>query len=126
MQRGISKVCILSFILPSISLSILFIKNAIFVCLIISGCQSCEVNKEKVASLIAEMKEKDTKWNILINSLHEKLVKSSKDKLDLENEIYRFRMRNVKSKVGQELKLKKDQNQPITIINHEQEEKLRR
>ena len=84
------------------------------------------MNKEKVASLIAEMKEKDTKWNILINSLHEKLVKSSKDKLDLENEIYRFRMRNVKSKVGQELKLKKDQNQPITIINHEQEEKLRR
>ena len=85
------------------------------------------MNKEKVASLITEMKEKDTKWNILINSLHEKLVKSSKDKLDLENEIYRFRMRNVKSKVGQELKLKKgDQNQQITIINHEQEEKIRR
>ena len=73
------------------------------------------------------MKEKDAKWNILINSLHEKLVKSSKDKLDLENEIHRFRLKNVKSKIGQELKLKKENhNQKVTIVNHELEENLSR
>ena len=73
------------------------------------------------------MKEKDAKWNILINSLHEKLVKSSKEKLDLENEIHRLRLKNVKSKIGQELKLKKENhNQKVTIVNHELEENLSR
>ena len=66
------------------------------------------------------MKEKDAKWNILINSLHEKLVRASKDKLDLENENHRFRIRNAKSKIGEELRLNRtDQSHQIKIVNHQ-------
>ena len=71
------------------------------------------------------MKGKDAKWNILINSLHEKLVKASKDKLDLENENQRFRIRNVKSKIGQELRMNKvEQDQQVKIVNHQSEENI--
>lgn len=75
--------------------------------------------------MIIEMKEKDAKWNILINSLHEKLVKEGKEKLDLQNENHRFRIRNVKSKIGQELKMNKaDQYQQVKIVNHKNEDEL--
>lgn len=83
------------------------------------------MNKERVATVLSEMKGKDAKWNILINSLHEKLVKASKDKLDLENENQRFRIRNVKSKIGQELRMNKvEQDQQVKIVNHQSEENI--
>ena len=72
------------------------------------------------------MKEKDAKWNILINSLHEKLVKANKDKLELENENHIMRLKNVKSKIGQELRMSKaepaEQCQQVKIINHQKGE----
>lgn len=91
--------------------------------LLFSACQNCEASKAKVSSLTVEMKEKDAKWNILINSLHEKLVMASKEKLDLQNETNRFRIRNVKSKIGQELRMSKaDPCHQVKIVNHQNED----
>ena len=91
------------------------------------ACQECEANRAKVTSLTDEMKEKDAKWNILINSLHEKLVKASKEKLDLQNENYRFRIKNAKSKIGQELRTNKvDQCQSVLIVNHQNGEDIQK
>ena len=70
-------------------------------------CQNCEENKEENASFITKIKEKDTKWNMLINSPHKNLAKSSKVKFDLENETLGFSLKNVKYQIGQELTLKK-------------------
>ena len=90
-------------------------------------CNKCEASKASVNKLSDEMKEKDAKWNILINSLHEKLVKANKDKLKLENEKHKMRLKNVKSKIGQELRMSKaEQSQQVKIINHQEGEAMKK
>ena len=69
-----------------------------------------------------EMKEKNAKWNILINSLHENLVQAKKQKLELENEIYRLRIKHVQSKVGQQLRTNKTKEcQKTLLLNHQED-----
>ena len=67
-------------------------------------CSNCKKLGHEIETMKEQLREREEKLKILLQQLNENMSKAKKDRLALENENHRIKIKYAQSKVGQMLR----------------------